>query len=126
MKSVKDVAVEARENLTRIQKKAFVAALTRAGAKKEPPVDLHWLPSGVAVTSLLDIKLFRSLAQLIKSLALAWRAAKKFLHGRARGRLKWEAVPLVGIVTVAERQDAFKDLCLAAQEGVTFPSTTTD
>ncbi|KAJ7999296.1 hypothetical protein DPEC_G00213950 [Dallia pectoralis] len=35
VKSAKDVAVGARENLARIQKKAFVAAITRAGGKKE-------------------------------------------------------------------------------------------
>lgn len=27
---------------------------------------------------------------------------------------------------MAEREDAFRDLCLAAQEGATFPNTTTD
>ncbi|KAL2085037.1 hypothetical protein ACEWY4_020555 [Coilia grayii] len=133
MKSAKDVAVEARENLTRIQKKAFVAALTRAGVKKEAEqdpistsVDLHRPPARVAATRLLDIKRFSSLTRLIKSLALVWRAAKKFLLVRARGNSKWEAVPLAGIVTVAEREDAFRDLCLVAQEGATFPSTTTD
>ncbi|KAK5862062.1 hypothetical protein PBY51_017494 [Eleginops maclovinus] len=141
VKSAKDVAAEARENLTRIQKKAFVAALTRAGAKQEPKqesrqepkqdptstsADLHRPPAEVAASSLLDIKRFSSLTRLMKSLALVWGAAKKFLHCRARGRPKWEAVPLVGIITAAEREDSFRDLCLAAQEGVTFPSTTTD
>ncbi|XP_062416584.1 uncharacterized protein LOC119218794 [Pungitius pungitius] len=133
VKSAKDVAVEARENLARIQKKTFVAALTRAGASKESKQDptlasgdLHRPPAGVAATNLLDTKRFSSLARLIKSLALVWRAARKYLRGRAWGRSQWEAVPLAGIITVAEREDAFRDLCLAAQGGVTFPSTTTD
>lgn len=133
VKSAKDVAVEARENLTRIQKKAFVAALTRARAKKEPKqdptltfTDLRRPPAGAAAASLLHIERFSNLTHLIKSLALVWRAARKFLSVKATGRSKWEAVPLTGIVTVAEREDAFRDLCLAAQERVVFPSTTTD
>lgn len=133
VKSAKDVSAEARENLTRIQKKAFVAALTRAGATKEPKqesistsVDLHRPPPGVVATSLLDIKRFSRLTGLIRSLTLVWRASKRFLRGRAGGRLKWEAVPLTGIITVAETDYAFRDLCLAAQERAAFPSTTTD
>lgn len=39
---------------------------------------------------------------------------------------KWEAVPSSGVITVNEREDAFRDLCLAAQEGVHSPNTTTD
>lgn len=133
VKSAKDVAVEARENLTRIQKKAFVAALTRAGAKKEPKqspistsMDLHRPAAGAVAARLLDVRRFSNLPRLIKSIALVWRAAKRFLHAKATGRLKWEAVLLAGIVTVAEREDAFRDLCLAAQEGANFPGTTTD
>ena len=33
---------------------------------------------------------------------------------------------MTGTVTVAEREDSFRDLCLAAQEGATFPDTTTN
>lgn len=96
VKSAKDVAVQARENLMRIQKKAFVAALNRAGVKMEPkseitssPADLHRLPAGTAVASLMDIQRFSSLTRLEKLLALVWRAAKAFLRGIARGRPKW-------------------------------------
>ncbi|XP_054611256.1 uncharacterized protein LOC129169152 [Dunckerocampus dactyliophorus] len=85
VKSAKDVAVKAKENLMRIQRKTFVAALTRAGEKAEPrpelilsPTDLHRPPAGDAVTSLMDIQRFSSLTRLEKSLALVWRAAKKF------------------------------------------------
>ena len=133
VKSAKDVAVEARENIMRIQKKAFVAALTRSGAKKEPktepssnPTNLHRPPAGSAVTNLVKIQRFSSLTRLVKSLALVWRAAKKFLSLKARGKPKWEAVQMTGTVTVAEREDSFRDLCLAAQEGATFPDTTTN
>lgn len=133
VKSAKDVAVEARENLVRIQKKAFVAALNRAGGNVEPkpelisnPTDLHRPPAGAAVTRLMDVQRFSSLTRLEKSLALVWRAAKKFLRARVGGRPKWEVVLFGGTVTVAEREDAFRNLCLAAQVGATFPSTTTD
>lgn len=89
-------------------------------------MDLHRAPPRVAVTNLLNIKRFSSLTRLLKSLALVWRAAKRFLRGRAGGRPEWEAVPSAGIVTVAEREDAFRDRCLAAQEGAAFPTTTTN
>lgn len=117
----------------RIQKKAFLVVLTRAVAKKEPklePVssstDLHRPPAGTAVTILMEVQRFSSLTRLVKSIALVWREAKTFLHGRAQGKPKWEAVPVASTITVAERKDAFRDLCLAAQEAATFPSTTTD
>lgn len=109
VKSAKDVAVEARENLMRIQKKAFVAALTRAGAKKEakleiiPGPHLHRPPAGAAVTSLVSVQRFSSLTRLVKSLALVWRAAKKFLHPKAREKPKWEAIPMTGTITEREK-----------------------
>lgn len=133
VKSAKDVAAEARENIVRIQKKAFVAALTRAEAKKEPKKDpllpqinTHRPAAGAIATKLLDVERFSNLTRLVKSLALIWRAAKKFLSIKARGRSKWEAVQSAGFITVAEREDAFRDLCLAAQEGVSFPTSTID
>lgn len=49
------------------------------------------------------------------------RAVKKWLArvGRATKPAKWEAV-----LRVKEREAAFQDLCLAAQDGVTFPVST--
>lgn len=133
VKSAKDVAGEAREQIVCIQKKAFVAALTRAGGTADPraeptsgPADLHRPPATATVTSLADIQRFSSLARLEKAVALVWRAAKKFLRGRTEERPKWEAIPAAGTITAAEREDAFLDLCLAAQGGATFSNTTTD
>lgn len=133
VRSAKDVADEARENVVRIQKKAFVAALTRAGAKKESgqspaqiPTDLHRPPDGSTAVNLLAAKRFSNLTRLIKTLGQVWRAAKKFLHVKAMGSSKWEAVQSAGVITVTEREDAFRDLCLSAQAEATFPSTTTN
>lgn len=70
------------------------------------PADLHRPPVPAAVASLMDVQRFSNLTKLEKALALVWRATKRFLHGRARGRPKWEAIPDGGTVTVAER-DAF-------------------
>lgn len=120
IKSVKDVAVEARENIIRLQKKAFVAALTRAGAKKELsqdlaqiPTDLHRPPGKNIVVNLVDVKRFSSLSGLMRTLGLVWSAAKKFLRAKAMGGLNWEAVQSTGVVTVTEGEDTFRDLCLA-------------
>lgn len=59
-------------------------------------------------------------------MAWIWRAAKKFLSAKIRDEEKWEAVPSSGVLTVSERRDVFRDLCLAAQEGIDFPSATID
>lgn len=133
VKSAKDVAVQARENIMRMQKKAFIAVLTRSGGEekldKSPPLIpkcSHRPPDGAASSKLLDVKRFSKLTCLLKTLALTWRAAKRFLRTRAMGRAKWEAIPSSGIVTATEREDAFRDLCLAAQEVANFPTTTTD
>lgn len=86
VKSAKIVAVEARENLVHIQKKAFVASLIRTGGeaglrpkRTSNSTDQHRPPA--AVTSLMDIQRFSNLTRLEKSLALVWRAAKKLLRG---------------------------------------------
>lgn len=134
IRSAKDVAAAARENLTKIQKKAFVAALTRAQLKKQEPVENQSStrmepsrpPGGITVQKLIDVKRFSNLTRPIKTVALVWRAAKKFLRVKTMDKLKWEAVSSVGIITLQERRDAFRDLCLAVQEGVTFSNTTMD
>lgn len=40
--------------------------------------------------------------------------------------LKWEAVPLAGVSSVKEREDALRDILLAVQECLILPNTTTD
>lgn len=134
IKSAKDVAAAARENITKIQKKAFVAALTRAQLKKQEVEENQSLiqtepsrpPGGTVVQELIDVKRFSNLTRLIKTVALVWRAGKKFLQINKMDKLKWEAVSSAGIITLKEREDAFRDLCLAVQKDVVFSNTTID
>ncbi|CAM4471325.1 unnamed protein product [Leuciscus chuanchicus] len=56
-----------------------------------------------------------------------FEAAKKFTSAtKSIETPKWEAIPTKGVITATERQEAIRDIYLAAQEGVTFPATTTD
>lgn len=132
-KSANDVAVQARENVVKIQKKTFVAVLTRSQLKEQNPMRVQEKviisrrpPAAPVVQQLVDVRHFSSLRKLIGVVAWIWRAAKKFLHVKVTDKEKWEAVPSSGVITVGEREDVFRDLCLAAQEGVHFPTTTTD
>lgn len=135
IKSAKDIVSTARENVNKLQKKAFVAVLTRSKVGEREPSEgqnraqeeQRRPPAGMAIRTLVDVKRFSDLAGLVKAVAWTWRAAKRFLgRSRAGGKAKWEAVPLGGIISVREREDALRDIFLAAQEGVAFPSTTTD
>ncbi len=75
----------------------------------------------------MDEGRFSNLTHLVKTVAQVRRAAKCFAaQNRILGTSKWEAVSSAGVFTVTEHQDALRDLFLAAQEGVTFPTTTTD
>nr|XP_017209463.2 uncharacterized protein LOC108181536 [Danio rerio] len=139
IKSVKDLAITARESINKLQKKAFAAVLTRSKTKqKEPtmeskPIESPNLvraeqkrpPAGLAVLNLCDIKRFSDLSRLVKTIAWVWRAAKKFLgKKRTVNKPKWEAVLSLGTISVREREDALRDIFLAEQDGVTFPNTT--
>lgn len=63
-----------------------------------------------------------------------WRAATKWKRkGTAASKLKWEVIlpkediknkAKQAVLSAGEHKDAFRDLCLAAQEGVTFQDTT--
>lgn len=89
VKSAKDLTVTARENIGNLQKKAFFTALSRAKAKRpemkqEPtqcqvqaPAELRQPP--IAIYCLVDVRRFRVLAQLVRTIAWIWRAAKKLI-----------------------------------------------
>jgi len=132
IKLAKELASAARERVNKLQKKAF-AAVMRAKAKKAES-DQHQAlterrrpPAGAAILGLVDAKRFSSLTKLVETIAWIWRAAKKFIgQNKAAKSSKWEAVSSTGVVSVKERQDALRDIFLAAQEGTTSPSTTTD
>lgn len=67
------------------------------------------------------------MTSLVKMIAWVWRAARRLAaQNRILRTPKWEAVSSAGVITATERQDALRDLFLAAQEGVTFPAITLD
>ena len=97
IKSAKEIATAARESINKLQKKAFVAALTRAQAMgpgrkgDHVQVDQQRPPAGSSIQSLVDIKRFSSLTRLVKTIAWIWRAARRFLGpNRIPNRPKWE------------------------------------
>nr|XP_057945469.1 uncharacterized protein LOC131139671 [Doryrhamphus excisus] len=132
-KTAKDLASTARENIQKMQRKAF-AAITRSSKEKqaqEPTqrkeTTSHSRPPAPASIQLVEIKRFSSLTRLVKTVAWMWRAAKRFRgQNPAAGSPKWEAIPSTGVISAKEREDALRDVFLAAQEGATFPDTTTN
>ena len=136
IKSARDVATAVSESVSKLQKKAFITAvMTRSQIKNKAPTPLDINPKRTAVQrpatssagSLITMQRFSELNSLIRTTAMVWRAAKRFLSLKGTPKsLKWEAVESSGVITVQELEDALRDLCLAAQEGRNFPSTTTD
>ena len=113
--------------------KTFVAVLTRSQHKAHDPIRIQETesksrrpPAVAAVQKLLDERRLSSLRRLVGTIEWTWRAAKKFLRAKIGDKEKWEAVHSSGVITPDERGDVFRNLCLAAQEGVHFPNTTTD
>ena len=148
MKSAAEVASGAREVVSKLQRKAFSAAITRAQAKKSPTrgeasgVDDGLVSSpgksaglsssapdvcgmeklwGPALVSQVDPSRCSTLTKLCGVVGYVRRALLSWLCGRSRTgkRAQWEAV-----LTVGEREAAFQEVCLAAQSGVSFPTTT--
>lgn len=79
IKSAKDVSATAWENIGKMQKKSFAAALTRVQVKKKPPDQVRQRPSaGASVGNLVDEGRFSDLTSLVKTSAWVWRAARKF------------------------------------------------
>ncbi|KAJ8278530.1 hypothetical protein GJAV_G00088610 [Gymnothorax javanicus] len=125
IKSAKHVSATARDSVGKMQKKSFAAALIRAQVKEPLDLERRRPPAGAAVRNLVDEGRFSNFAYLVKTVAWIWRAAKRFAaKNKILGTPKWEAVSSAGVITATERQDALRDLFLAAQEGVTFPTTT--
>ncbi|CAI5658447.1 unnamed protein product [Oreochromis niloticus] len=161
IKSAAEVASGTREVVSRLQRKAFYAILTRSQERVQTTPDgfdsvkavvsgrvsPELLPFSNKVTSFetegspsvaskvcrikeywgsalinqVDLSRFNSLAKLCGVIAYVHRVLRFWLSGRGQTAvgLKWEAVPMA-----QERVEAFQDLCLAAQAGVTFPTTT--
>lgn len=99
-----------------MQKKAFVAVVTRAKvkdleAKQEPTQGQNQVPiepqrPPIAIHKLVEVRRFRVLAQLVRTVAWMWRAAKKFISpSKAVNKPKWEAVCSAGaggVISVRE------------------------
>lgn len=81
IKSAKEIATTGRESINKLQKKVFVAVLTRVkGEEQEPKQTAERIPpAGSAIQNLVDVKRFILLTQLVKNVAWVWRAAKRFL-----------------------------------------------
>ncbi len=142
IQSAGKVAAQARENVNKLQRKAFSAAVTRAQAKmsqqKENPLTTQKSPSQEAkstlpsrkptgwVNHLVDITRFSSLTKLVRVIAWIRRAVEQWLKRNSNPKQpKWEATTLKQAgLTSKELEDARDDLFLAAQDGVTFPDTT--
>ncbi|CAI5678593.1 unnamed protein product [Oreochromis niloticus] len=95
VRSAKELAATAKENVNKLQRKAFVAALTRAKIRGQEEKQ-------------------------------SWAEAQGEQRRPPAGDPKWEAVPLAGVISVKEREDALRDIFLAAQNSAVFPSTATD
>lgn len=79
----------------------------------------------------VDVRKFSSLSRLVKIIAWAWRAAKKWLEmtRQTRKQAKWEAMslknkPKEAKLMLSKCEDVLKDLFLAAQEGIIYPDIT--
>lgn len=109
-----------------MQKKTFVAVLTRSQQKGDQGVQetksKPRRPLVATVQKLLDERCFSSLRRLVGTIAWSWRAAKKFLGAKIGEKERWEAISSSGAIAIRERENVF----LAAQVGVHFPNTTTD
>lgn len=85
IKSAKELAATAKDSINKLQKTAFVAALTRAKAKElelnqnqnQVQTERRRPPAGSVIQNVVDIKHFSHLSRLIKTVAWIWRAAKR-------------------------------------------------
>ena len=136
IKSAADVAAASRQEVTTLRRKAFSAVTTRAQAlKQQQSGDKGATAGGTGPTpTVLDDgtqKLWGAglvnQLNLTKSHSLSFFCGvlgyvRRFLYmlrNKTNHRIQREAV-----LMVKERKAAFLDLCLAAQAGVSFPTTT--
>lgn len=134
IKSPGEVAAQAKVDVDRLQRKSFAAAVTRSQAKQDKdeqtpqPVDQNSKSKGHVskqrrapagwVDKLITVERFSSLQKTVDVVAWTWRAATNW-----REKKKGKIAQYSPVLTAAERQDALKDLFLAAQEGTTFTDT---
>ena len=120
MKTAREINPSVTEEIGGLRRKAF-SALVTAG-----PQPRKWSgPTSVALVCLVDPRRFSSLARLCETIAWMRRAVEIWLGGNSQAPVqsKWEVRPCL---SVEERTTAFKDLALAAQDGVEFREATLD
>ncbi|XP_065152486.1 uncharacterized protein [Paramisgurnus dabryanus] len=119
VKSAREINPSVAEEIGGLRRKAF-SALVTTGAQPRKCSG----PTSVALVQLVDPQRFSSLVRLCGTIAWMRRAVEIWLgNSQAPDRSKWEARPYL---SVEERATAFKDLALAAQDGVEFRDTTLD
>ncbi|XP_032434156.1 uncharacterized protein LOC116729604 [Xiphophorus hellerii] len=137
IKSSKQLAIDAKGSIIKLQKKAFIAVTTRTGIKEselkqelpqnQAAVLAKKQRPSISIQNLVDVSRFSSLTRLVKTIVWVWRAAKRFIKkNQVAAKPKWEAVCSRGVISVREREDALRDIFLAAQMGANFPNTTID
>ncbi|XP_063747648.1 uncharacterized protein LOC134869709, partial [Eleginops maclovinus] len=171
IKSAEEVVIDARDSISKLQRKAFSAVMTRGQVKRcrgvttqdqteaedsveendvnpthlivcpdasetDPEmrrgeVALRVTLSNSAIKNLLEVKRFSCMSRLVNVVAWVRRAADRWLglKDQTTKKLKWEASPSkekskAFVLNVEDCEHAFRALCLAAQEGITFPDTT--
>ncbi|XP_062390786.1 uncharacterized protein LOC134078694 [Sardina pilchardus] len=119
VKTAREINPSVTEEIGGLRRKAF-SALVKVEAQPR-----KWSGSiSVALVHLVDPQKFSSQTRLCGTIAWMRRAVGIWLgNSQAPGQSKWEARPYL---SVEERATAFKDLALAAQDGVEFRDTTLD
>ena len=131
--------------LTRAQARRNQSTALQAPDCKEPAIHpitsdsrgdipIRRPPASFSVKLLVDERRFSSLIKLVRVIAWVWRATTKWKRKVTAGsNAKWEVVPPKEkaktaakqlVLSAEECEDSFRDICLAAQEGVTFHATT--
>lgn len=149
VKTASEIVTSVADDVKKLQRKAFSAAVTRAQAGKissssntdvgaywknstpQPQIKAQGLtpvverkPWGVALVHLVEPEQFSNLSKLCGTIAWVQRAAESWLRtiNKASSSAKWEVK--CRRLSVEERTAAFQDLALAAQDGVNFQDTT--
>jgi len=148
VKTASEIVATVADDVKKLKRKAFSAAVTRAQAKKtsnpseaDISVDLEDLsiegqgptsaaerpkrkPWGIDLVRLVEPKRFSTLSKLCGTVAWTRRAAESWLNKERQisDPAKWEAK--YPRLSAEDRATAFQDLVLAAQDSVEFHDTT--
>ncbi|GAA6097417.1 uncharacterized protein LOC108181458 [Tachysurus ichikawai] len=91
VKSAAEIAADARERVSKLQRKTFSAVLTRAQTKKELRETVkrkledyvpRGTPSDLVVKKLINVEKFSNLGKLVRVIGWVWHGIKKWLRCR--------------------------------------------